>query len=156
MSSSKVSSKRKPLNIVDSLRKKAAKLKDGKSETADAAVGGLFSIRKVLEQQLDSAKKKVVMMEAGMAMLSEVASSKPLTGMLKTLVGNVVQDCANRINEAANMVEALQKNEVIAAKLDEVKRVSESISAKGYPKSTRKKTARSSLLNRFRVVKGGK
>ncbi len=95
------------------MRKWAMRTKTDKVEIAEKAVSTISLLQKPVRMYVVSARMLAEVTHHGARILGELLTREELRQRLETLVANAVQDSANRVNEAANIIETMSKNEDI-------------------------------------------
>ena len=101
--------------IVNAMRAKAKSWKDKKKEAGDGILGGIDRGRLYMRAVVCTYKMSATVAEATARAVERILEDPQLRNMATSIVGNVVQDAGNRLNELANLVEAITKDEEFQA-----------------------------------------
>ena len=108
-------------SFVAAMRKWAMRTKTDKVEIAEKAVSKISLLQKPVRMYVVSARVIAEVTHHGARILGELLTREELRQRLETLVANAVQDSANRVNEAANIIEAMSKDEDIQSAFISIK-----------------------------------
>ena len=101
-------------DVIKKMRKTAMKLKTNKTGYAEKTFSALELVRVGVKGYHESLQLRVNQAGKVLALIGEVQKDSALKTQVITLIGNCVQDAANRVNEAANVLEAALKNKAIS------------------------------------------
>lgn len=104
--------------VVGKIRGLAAKMKTGKKLAAETVIKGLKLARKPLDGMFIYQRAVTETIRAVNVCLQTAISNSQTVEAVKTLVANTVQDAANRVNEAANLVEMVGKDPLVIEAVD--------------------------------------
>lgn len=94
-------------SVVSKLRASAKTMRDSKTKVAEKLLKGLDDARPMIRMYTAGMKSVVAVYSAAGTSLDAIMSNDSLKATMTTFVGNVVSDVASRINEAANVLEAI-------------------------------------------------
>ena len=107
--------------LVSSIRKTANELKEAKHAVGTSAVNGLKWLLKPIEGYLGGLRATLSAVTSVHTCLSVAVENKSTAEAIQQLMSNFVQDSANRLNEAANIIEHLGKDVRVQQAVEDAK-----------------------------------
>ena len=108
-------------SFVAAMRRWATQTKTNKEQIAEKAVSKISLLQKPVLMYVVSARMLAEVTHHGARIFGELLTREELRQRLETLIANAVQDSANRVNEAANIIEAMSKSEDIQSAFVSIK-----------------------------------
>lgn len=140
------------LKMAEGIRSKAAGIRKNKGKTGENAVDGIAGLGAFYGTNVAKYGEMVTSVATGVAVVCEEMSENPqLREQVVTLVANIVDNAAARLNELANIMEALSKSEKVQDAIVNANRAATDFAEVAHGIATIRKTTRA--RRKFKVIR---